>query len=371
MITKKNIQQVRKKIYKKSWCWLSMIAVIVLLVFLVGLISLGPKKYNSESGYGMPPKNCQKNPNPVFTANFTDIDKIVALNPLGLINAGSPGRAYVRVKTDSEKIQKIPVYMPTDATLEGIVLARRNIDDPNSPGEYRLEFRVSCEVTFFYDHINEVVEKIKAIEPDKVSNYTGDLKRVSLSLKAGELIAYSYSSNFSGGFDFALFNKSKEVRHINPDRWEWEQTKYADCPYDYFADNLKEKYYTMFRAADGMNLSVKGCGSSSNDIAGTPSGGWFDSKDSKDVKGKWLEIGNKNNKTEINIRQDGKSFFSIRDYLTTPFPDKVSLGQSVCYSDSNKWAFVRLDSGTQLSLVKGEGTCPGSFPGNNVEIWER
>lgn len=144
MNKEKNIQQVRNKIYKKWWFWLLIIVVIPLLVFLVGLLfSAGSKITNSESGYDMSPKNCQKNPSPVFTASFTDIDKIVALNPLGLINAGSPGRAYVRVKTGSEAVQKIPVYMPTDATLEGIVLARRNTSDPNSPGEYRLEFRVT------------------------------------------------------------------------------------------------------------------------------------------------------------------------------------------------------------------------------------
>src|SRR3989344_8662816 len=54
---------------------------------------------------------CTSNSNPVFTHAFTDLSMIDALNPIGGIGGGSPGRSYIGVKEGMEA----PVYAPVDA----------------------------------------------------------------------------------------------------------------------------------------------------------------------------------------------------------------------------------------------------------------
>lgn len=66
---------------------------------------------------------------------------------------------------------------------------------------------------------------------------------VNIKVKSGQLLGYIDGTDRSRGFDFYLLNTSKKVPHINPDRWQWEQTTITDCPYDYFTDDLKSMYY--------------------------------------------------------------------------------------------------------------------------------
>lgn len=66
-----------------------------------------------------PPHDCNSNPNPVFTHNFTDLDTIAGIDPIGDVGAGSPGRSYITVKSG----QEAPIYSPTDATLDIITFA--------------------------------------------------------------------------------------------------------------------------------------------------------------------------------------------------------------------------------------------------------
>lgn len=364
------------------------LGLLILIAGAVGLVFLfsGPK--NSENkeeekrneGFVFPfqqnreedqPRNCKNDPNPVFTHPFTDIEKIEQLAPLGSINAGSPGRAYVFIKGKyNEPHQKVPIYAPTDATLEYIVYARRDPNNPTARGEYRLDFRVSCEVRFTFDHISDISDKLMAYAPSEPANNTASNKSISVPVKAGEKLGETDGAMRNGSWDFILINESKNVSHINPKRWDWEQTTHADCPYDYFTPELKSAYYAKLRAIGGEELNPLNCGSPSHDIAGTASGGWFQ-KDSTNMKGMWMEIGNATKKSEINIRKDGRNFFSVRNYKTRPFPDQLTVGKSACYVEENKWAFIKVDSDSQLSLATGSGNCPNAFPSYKTELWER
>jgi len=366
--------EIKKPVWPKILIWAAIVLIAIFATMLI-LKQFGPKGQSSDNSKeqqgigGLSNRfenNCQSNPNPVFTANYVELSKIKHLAPIGAINAGSPGRAYLFAKDDIKDMAAL--YAPTDATLEGIVFARRDPNNPNAKGEYRLDFRVSCEVTFSFDHLDDVIAEIKALAPTEPANNTREAKSVSFPVKAGTLVAYSDGTDLSKGFDFYLINKSKEVSHINQKRWEWDQAKYADCPYDYFVDDLKTQYYGMLKSQDGQKLSTQSCGSPSHDVAGTASGGWFQGDST--TFGKWLEIGNQNEKVEINFRNIGDAYM-IRDYKPKVLPENLTVGNSTCYSDNGKWVYVKLDSETQLSVVKGTGVCPSVFPANNIEEWER
>src|SRR3989344_6122391 len=90
---------------------------------------------------------CTSNSNPVFTHAFTDLSMIDALNPIGGIGGGSPGRSYIGVKEGMEA----PVYAPVDAVLKTVIY----VDRGAGRGEYGLFFEASCEVEILFDHIDE------------------------------------------------------------------------------------------------------------------------------------------------------------------------------------------------------------------------
>src|SRR3989344_3794312 len=103
-----------------------------------------PKKENSNisenfSGESRE-ENCQSGEIPKFEAEFTDFEKINAINPIGGIGGGSPGRSYIGVIKGTET----PIYSPTDMILENIIYAKRpndsltSLTNTNPEGEYGL-----------------------------------------------------------------------------------------------------------------------------------------------------------------------------------------------------------------------------------------
>lgn len=348
---------------------------LVLIFATIALLNVPKNRGGDQTGTSRTTakqSGCEKNASPVFTAGFANLTQLKHIAPIGGVMVGSPARSYIVVKgAETPDREMATLFAPTNATLEAIVFARRDPSNPNAPGEYRLDFRASCEVTFHYDHLDDVSPAIKALAPNTPADSTREAKPVSLEIKAGEIVGYSDGTQQAGGFDFYLLNTDKNAPHINAKRWTWEQTTIADCPYDYFTKELKSQYYEMFRSQDGANLVKQECGSPSHDIAGTASGGWFLSESDTDSQGQWLELANINGRTELLHRDSGNHKFSVRDYQTKTLPDALTVGKAVCYSGGGKWAYVSVDSNNQLSLVRGTGSCPTSYPTVNVEKWYR
>lgn len=319
--------------------------------------------------------NCQSNPNPQFTADFTDLSTIAALAPIGGVTGGSPGRSYMGVKEGMEA----PIYSPTDAVLENIIYARRG--GPDTPGEYGLLFRVSCEVTILFDHIDKVSDKIKEFSPKEPANTsrTAGGNSLNVLIKQGELLGYSDGTPQARTFDFLVINKAKPTTHINPKRWQWEQAVFAQCPYDYFSKELKDKYYAKIGAVTEMSgvksfTPAQSCGDLSHDKPGTASGGWF-KRDSTDIKGEYLAISRDSKRVDVAERKDGLfgPDSQLRDYSPKVYPEDISVGEEICYNDQqeNKWVYIKLVSDTELAVAKGNGSCPASFPQEASETWER
>src|SRR3989338_1756892 len=248
--------------------------------------------------------NCQPNDHPVFTASFTDIDRLAQITPIGGIMVGSQSRSYVYMKKDGNDFSTpSPVYAPVDSKLVGIVYAWR--DKAAGVAEYRLDFQVSCEVTYSFDHIPQLSDKLSKLAPEKPADNTYDNPITPVPVAVGEQVGSTRK-----GLDFFLFNRAKKVEYINPKRWISDHHTIADCPYDYFTDELKHKYYSLFTSAGGFVPSVKTCRSASRDVAGTLAGAWFQG-DATDIQGAHLYIADDFNTVDM-VREPQES--TDKDY---------------------------------------------------------
>lgn len=378
-------------ISQRGFAPLFIIIGVILLIFL-GLViqhitgfGLSQKRNNTSSEDYQADGNCQSGEIPKFEAEFTDFEKINAINPIGGVGGGSPGRSYIGVVKGPEA----PLFAPTDMVLETIIYAKRPKDPMHSlsdtgKGEYGLYFKLNCDTTLLFDHIDRVSDKILAVAPKEPSesSRTGNSPPVNMEIKKGELLGYTDGTPQARTFDFLIIDRSKPATHINPKRWEWEQAVYSQCPYDYFTLELKEKYYKKI----GESVEISGipaftpaenCGTLSHDKLGTIFGGWFKGE-STDTKGDFLNLATATkpiNRVDIAVKKDG-SFGPdsvMHDYSPKVSPEDVKVGGEVCYFDSNqnKWAYIKLVSDTKLSFMRGTGSCPATSPQAGSETWER
>ncbi|PIZ00649.1 hypothetical protein COY62_01785 [bacterium (Candidatus Howlettbacteria) CG_4_10_14_0_8_um_filter_40_9] len=354
---------------------ISLLATLFIVGNVLKRIPKGERGNNqpniSQTSETKPQKDCKSDPNPVFTHAFTDLTKISSIGPLGTLTGGSPGRSYITINDTITK--EVPVYMPADATLERLVYARRGGE--NTPGEYGLQFRVSCEVTFMLDHIDRVTEDIQKMAPKEPELKSNGGTYPNVEIKAGTLLGYSDGTPIAKTWDLFVLNEVNPPKFINPERWDWDQANTAVCPYDLYPADLKAQHYKLLGTGGGKYPFTKaeGCGSPSKDVAGTIAGGWFQG-DSTDMKGKNLNVSSYVGIPQLSIIQDANKTISFSDWDTKTLPETIKVGQSICYFDrqgTNKWAFLKLVSETQLSTATGDGSCPSAFPESKAEVWER
>jgi len=377
-----------KLVLRRGFAPIVAIVIVAAALVIFGFrFFLGPTKTITQVFKGGANEgNCRSGSIAKFDTEFTDFEKINAINPIGGIGGGSPGRSYIGVVKEVE----VPVYSPTDMILENIIFAKRPFDPltsitkTDSKGEYGLYFRLNCDMTLLFDHIDRVSDRIMTVAPKEPSesSRTDNNPPVNIEIKKGELLGYTNGTPQARTFDFLVIDRSKPATHINPKRWEWEQAVYAQCPYDYFTDELKEKYYAkigeVIEKSTGREFTPSGtCGQLSYDVPGTASGGWFKGE-STDTKGDYLAIARQAispKRVNVAVKKDGlfDSDSVIRVDSAEVFPDEIKVGDEECYQDSNqnKWAYIKLVSEKELSMVRGSGSCPSTFPESAAEMWER
>ncbi|MBI3443375.1 hypothetical protein HY008_01765, partial [Candidatus Woesebacteria bacterium] len=320
-----------------------------------------PSVANEQKRGSISSANCQPNDHPVFTASFTDIDKLARISPMGGIMVGSQSRTYVGMKKDENGLLvSSPVYAPVDSKLVAIVYAWRG-DKTDGVAEYRLDFQVSCEVTYSFDHIPQLSDKLSKLAPKIPADNTYSIPNMSVPIKAGEQVGSTQ------GLDFFLFNRAKKVEHINPKRWLSEHNTAADCPYDYFTNELKNKYYSLFTSGGGLVPNIKTCRSASRDVVGTLAGAWFQG-DATDRQGAHLYIADDVDRVDMvrmlqNRDYDGSHpDDSLRDANPSKNPDQVKVGESVCYSDNRRFAYFQVIDINTMKASIASGTCPSVEP---------
>ncbi len=202
------------------------------------------KKFEGSS------ENCESSTNPKFTADITDLSKVVYLTPPVTIQSGDlKTHGYIHL---GENSSKVPVYSPVNAKLyEGSFYAE------GGEGLYSLFFEVSCEVRFMLDHIIEPVEKISKVFPEKPAADSRTNKVGPVEFKAGELIGHTGGTPYSKNWDFGVYNLTKENPYRNKQYEHSGTFRYSNavCPYEYFTKELRAKYDKLMTDSYGKPLN--------------------------------------------------------------------------------------------------------------------
>lgn len=196
-----------------------------------------PSGENSQSG-------CVSNPNPVFTADITDLSHISVITPPGMLMTGDVLKSHSYIGIADEG--RVPVYAPIDATL----IAGVYLDHPDGNLDYGLIFQVNCEVEFRLGHITDPVDSIRALLPIPKKNDSRDDPIGPLSFKAGDLLGYTAGTKQAHNWDFGVYNTMR----IDPDATAFGATGkdlHANCPYDYFAPEKQSAYRILFNSDMG------------------------------------------------------------------------------------------------------------------------
>lgn len=317
-------------------------------------------------------EDCISNTNPVFTHSFTDIAKLKEISRYGnnaFYNPGSQVRSYVVVREG----EITPVYAPTNVTITRIYFSDKNysqfFDREFVRPEYRIDFTVSCEVKAGYDHIINLSEKLLPHAPQVSSPGKNDGVVVSIPLQAGEVIGYT-SGGFPGrAFDFFFLNYAREEERLNPSRWTTDNSRYMDCHYDYFVDDLKKQYIALIPEVKG----VRDCGPNLREVPNTILGYWFKG-DATENKGDRFAISAGKHFIEWTIILGDVPAIPYRDSNAERVdPETITEEKKVCYYDSDKnvYVYIKKLPDDKVAVVNGAGSCPSAFPEDIAEIFER
>ena len=133
-----------------------------------------------QQGPRGPTAACESNPSPTFTTPFTDMSMIQAILPPAVISGERfKNRSYISIAQDVDgAFFEVPIYAPVDSTLVSITyFAQPGIDanDRQILMElYVLDFQVSCEVHYGFDHVDRLVGAAGAAAPSEPAADTRD-----------------------------------------------------------------------------------------------------------------------------------------------------------------------------------------------------
>jgi hypothetical protein len=217
-----------------------LVIVLALLVLLTIPFLTGLLKKDSRNEHSF--HDCQSNPNPEFTSDFTDLAKVKMIVPPGSIQEWQ-GEKILKTHSYIVVKEKSPVYAPTDSVLyEGAYYQEEGMN------QYSIFFQVSCEVFYIFDHIQEPVEKIKkAFKHQPKKDTRTEQIDPPINIKEGELIGYTTGTKYAHHFDFGVYNKTinNEFKEQNLPKL-FGRDIWALCPFDYFPEEKRINYYSLF-----------------------------------------------------------------------------------------------------------------------------
>jgi len=231
---------------------------LLILIIAILIISFTIVRKNStvDNGVGSVfTAACESNPNPIFTHDITDLTKVYRVVPPGGFEEWD-GKRIIKTHSYINSGYKVPIYTPYKGELnKGVYYLEGGID------QYSLFFNASCEIYYLFDHVVDPVDKIKKAFPQKPANETS-VKNLSESItfEAGELVGYSIGSEFQQ-FDFGVYRTDKYnyLKDSNTPNSSKRDTQ-AVCPYDYYPDDMREKYAKLFgMARDDQELATSFC----------------------------------------------------------------------------------------------------------------
>ena len=318
---------------------------------------------------------CTSDPAPVFSHPYTDFDQIDFINPTIVTSSNwLKNRQYHKVITDADNnAPEVPLYAPAGAVATGVThyLGQMSAWDGTliELAQFELRFRVSCEVTFGFDHISRLVEPFASLAPAEPSRSTQDAELpLSIEVEAGQLIGWTSGTEPAHTWDFIVANTAATNTFANQQRYERSgdlvSLLHASCPYDYFEPELAAAYRAKLGNWQGRAADPD-CGLSP-DVPGALAGGWFLSPFDPDAGMALTEWG-----LVATLAADGYLDLNgpgvaLRiSNLDPSFVDPGSMTGEHCYVHYQRpaqWAYVALLSEVELAAAFGAGACPTSLP---------
>jgi hypothetical protein len=220
-------------------------------------------------GHGVP---CESDPSPVFDRWILDFDLEWSVRGTGApTDQGNSQHSYIDGPPDDEwPLGGITVYAPVDSYL---VVALEELN--HGVVENGLNFMVSCEVTYGFNHVTNVDERIfELLEAEGDGNWSagpalGGVQVDPVFFAAGDVLfrALPIRKFASQGFDFRLRNTGHENQFANMDRWrENKDYLHSLCPFEYNVEPLLLQ----------LNARLEGgvCPGTSQEVVGTLKGMW-------------------------------------------------------------------------------------------------
>ena len=213
--------------------------------------------------------DCKSYSEPFFTHHVTDLSKIKKILHWGSIRGG--GGLKKSLKTHTYMVIKnigseVSVHVPTDSYL--IASGKYTLHEFKDTIQYSLIFQASCDVVYYFYHLDKIEpglqKKMGELALQEIEHKAKFSPiRPPIFIKGGELVAKTKGVPKSGWWDFGLLNKNnnnKLPKRIAKMKFPEAETKaqeverfgFADCPYDYFTEDLKKAYY--------KKISKKRCG---------------------------------------------------------------------------------------------------------------
>ena len=187
----------------------------------------------------------------MFTAHITDLSYIISLTPAGTVQGGDlKPHGYLH---NDPSATEVPVYAPVDS----YIISFGYYSSQGAEPIYKLDFQVSCEVAYYFDHLRTVVDKIGAFIPaTPASDSRGSRLSPPIFLQAGELIGYTGGTQSSRNWDFGVLNTQQWNDLPDEATYNYsanmEKYRFAVCQYEYFEQSIKQQYLAL--------LGDQGCG---------------------------------------------------------------------------------------------------------------
>ena len=208
--------------------------------------------------------DCKSHSEPFFTHHVTNLKKIQKILPWGSVRSGGGSKRSLKSHTYmviKNKGSEVSVHAPADSYL--IASGKARLTDHKDTIHYSLFFQASCDVVYYFHHIDKIepgLQKKMGELPIQEIEHKAKLMpiRPPIFIKGGELVAKTKGVPKSGWWDFGLLNKNnnnKLPKRIAKMKFPEAETKaqeverfgFADCPYDYFTEDLKKTYYKKIK----------------------------------------------------------------------------------------------------------------------------
>ncbi|MBT4126519.1 MAG: hypothetical protein HOJ22_01985 [Chloroflexi bacterium] len=302
----------------------------------------------------------ESDPTARFTHPPTDLENISAINPAGSPIGGviKPHSYIFNVAGSASRFARVPVYAVADSVLTAVSY----YDTPSGAGEYLLFFDVTCEISFKFDHISEVVPKIAAVAPATPSQGSATSRTELIEFKAGEIVAYTVGAGGQGPWDFGAYDLTFTNQFANQERYEigqMSQSLHTVCPYEYFDEPLSSQMLALLGTHGQQILPGIPCYTTERDVLGAASGAWFASPvmgyegsvfSAALLAGDFIAV--------TGIGGDLRVAKGEPTWL-----DPADLTSSHCYSSNGDWRFIEIiGDGMTMKAAGGQGACPNSLP---------